>query len=1021
LYGLENRIKRLKTEIFENINEEYTSVTDIEIKKGELKFPCDFARIDGFEPYTNSEVWSGENFDDYALFKFVLEVPETKEDYIWGLDIRTNKGNGHNMVRPQMLLFAENECICGLDTNHENIPLPSYNAGDKICFYVYAFSGLAAKTPYGDSVDIDTAEGVRLYVNSFIRNKALEDLYYNVNVPFTHLDFIDKKSYEYEKILETLNEALRFVDFRVIHSDEFYSGVRKANDYLNENLYGECDADKVTLVGHTHIDIAWLWRYKHTVDKAVRSFATEVKLLNEYDEHRFMSSQAQLYEFVKKENPELYEKIKQLIKDGKWEAEGAMWVEPDMNLVSGESIILQILYGKRFFKEEFGVDCKVLWLPDVFGYTASLPQILKKSGVDYFMTSKLATNELNRFPYDTFMWKGIDGSSVLAHCTSYLSGYNPDVEGGELITGRENYIQKNINDDILVPFGFADGGGGVSYGQMETVLRAQKGIPGMPRVKIGTVRDYFERLNKKVCESRRLPVWSGEIYYEKHRGTYTSMARIKKQNRKCEYLYSNVGWLSALAMCTGDFELPQIQYRKGIKNMLLNQFHDVLPGTSIKEVYDDSDKLYAEAFDIGNKICQDALNTLDFDENSKKITVFNPYSEKVSAYVEHCGKYVYVSDVPAKGYKSCYFEANKPDVAVKVSGNVIENEYYIIRINRNGEIESLYDRYAGRECFKEGRTANKLRIFEDKSSISIWGDGKYNEDNWNLESYYGEHEYSIPQATEVSVVEDCGEYAIIRTKRKYMSSEIVQDMIVYARSPRIDFKTDIDWKEHSQVLKAEFPVDVNTARVTYETQFGYLERPSVCNTLWDEAKFEVCAHKWADVADGGYGMALINDCKYGYSANGSDISLTLLRCGNCPNSDADKERHSFVYSILPHKGDIKEADVVKEAYLLNNPLFAISGNVKKLPESFSLFECSGAVLDTIKPAEDGDGLILRFYEPYNSSNKVSVISDVKLEKVEFTDILENPCDCKALNYSERSFEFAVKPFEIVTVKVILAK
>lgn len=1018
MYGIEDRIKRLVTEIYENLNEKCEVVDNVEILKERLDFPCDLTKLRGFSAYKDNAVWSCPEFDDYAVFKFKVKVPELKKGYEWGLEIKTNKDSGHNMVKPQMLLFAENECLCGLDTNHKRVPVNGYKRGDEICFYVYAFSGLSERTPYGGFVDMDTSEGVRLYVKSYVSNKALEDLYYNVNVPFTHLKFFDKNSYEYTKTIEELNEALRFVDFRNLYSEEFYDGVVKANEYLEENLYGENGSGKATLVGHTHIDLAWLWRYEHTVDKAVRSFATEVKLLKEFDEHRFMSSQAQLYEYVKEQNPKLYEEIKSLAKAGKWEAEGAMWVEPDMNLASGESIILQILYGKGFFREEFNKECKILWLPDVFGYTAALPQILKKSGIDYFMTCKLPSNELNRFPYDTFLWRGIDGTEVLSHLTTYISGYNPDIEGGEMITGWREYKQKNINDDILIPFGFADGGGGVSYAQMETVMRAKKGFPGMPEIKIGTVGNYFNRLDEKVSQNRKLPVWTGEIYYEKHRGTYTSMARIKRDNRRCEFLYSNANWLSVLADSICGFNFPKEQYEKGIKKMLLNQFHDVLPGTSIKEVYEDADLLYKEAFEIGNDICRNALSVLNFEDDKEKITVFNPFSQKVSGYVEINGEYVYAHNVPAKGYGVYSTKTTSPDYGVTVSGNTVENKYYIIQFNKNGEIESLYDKSAKRECFKSGKTANKLRIFEDKSSISIWGDGKYNEDNWNLESYYREHEYDMDSPYEISFLENGGEYVTVCVKRKYMNSEIIQNTIIYARSPRIDFKTEIDWNENSQVLKAEFPVDVNATRATYEVQFGYLERSTTCNNTWDEAKFEVCAHKWADVSDGGYGMSLLNDSKYGYNADGSTLSLTLLRCGNCPNPDADKEHHSFTYSILPHMGDIKEADVVKEAYMLNNPLFAVKGKAK-LAEEFSLFECEGAILDTIKMAEEDDGYVLRFYEPYNASSSVNLTSAKKIKKAIPTDIMENQIDNFDVKIIDRGLEFNIKPFEIVTLKIWL--
>ncbi len=1025
MYGLNARCMRLILEIGNLLNETNLKIKDIEIRKGKLSFPCNVTEIkDGFLPYNNGDIWSGEKFDDYALFKFTVDIPDFKEGYDFYLDAFTNKNGGHNMVRPQMLLLKGDTVIQGLDTNHSSVKITEFAGEKDVTFFVYAYSGLPKKTPYGSQINMDTTEGVRLFLSISERQKELCDFYYNIKIPYNYLKYFEENSYEYQKILNSINTSLTLVDLRNPHSEEFYDGIRKANNFIKEALYSGDNSGfgKATLIGHTHIDLAWLWRYEHTMDKAIRSFATEVKLLGEYDEHRFMSSQAQLYEYVKNQTPELYEEIKRLVKEGKWEAEGAMWVEPDMNLASGESIILQILYGKKFFKDEFGVDCEILWLPDVFGYTAALPQILKKSGVKYFMTSKLVSNEKNRFPFDTFKWRGIDGSEIFSHCTTYLwGGYNPNIENGEVLTGWRRYEQKNINDDILLPFGFADGGGGVTAEQIEAIRRMNKGIYGVPKAKISTAGDYFKTLEKKVSENPKLPVWSGEIYYEKHRGTYTSMARNKKYNRKCEFLLSNVNWLWALANSFEKTAFDKKKFDIAMKNMLLNQFHDVLPGTSIKEVYEDSDKLYKEAFEIGNSMCEEFFKVFKTDESSDKITVFNPYSKKISGYVEHKSEYIYVNDVPAKGYGTYMINSSKCENPVKVNGNIIENKYYIIEISDNGEITRLYDKNADKECVISGKTANRLRVFEDKSDITAWGTISDNEDNWNLESYYTEREFPIPSPNNISLIKNNGEYAVIRVERKYMSSLISQDMIVYANSPRIDFKTKIDWKEHSQVLKAEFPINVNANRATYEIQFGYLERSTNFNTSWDEAKFEVCGHKWADISETDYGVAILNDCKYGYCANGSTISLTLLRSGNSPNPDADKEMHSFTYSIYPHSGDIKKADVVKEAYLLNNPLVVRNGGIseKLLPEKFSLFECEGAVLETIKPAENNDGVILRFYEPYNSSQNVKLKCGKNIKKAVCTDLMENITDDVYPELTDKSLSFKIKPFEIITLKLWL--
>ena len=421
MYALEGRIKRLCGEIASLLSRNVEKIDNVYIRQGKLGMPCKLSDVaDGFVPYKCGDEWSDTNFDSDALFRFNIEIPEAIEGQDYYLNITTNKGGGHNMVRPQMTICIDDVALQGLDTNHENVKMTEYCGKGKKEVNLYAFSGMPVKTPFGAWVDNSKTDGVRLYLNLQIRDKRIEEYYYNIQTPYEYLHCLDKNSEEYQKILNSLNDSLSLIDLREPYSEGFYESLKKANDFIKDSLYSKSYnlLSNATLIGHTHIDIAWLWQYRHTRDKAVRSFATEVNLLNDYDEHRFMSSQAQLYEYVKEDCPELFDRIKELAAQGKWDAEGSMWVEPDMNLSSGESIIRQILYGKRFFKDEFGVDCKILWLPDVFGYTAALPQILEKSGIKYFMTAKLLSNQLNPFPYDTFTWKGIDGSEVLSHCSN---------------------------------------------------------------------------------------------------------------------------------------------------------------------------------------------------------------------------------------------------------------------------------------------------------------------------------------------------------------------------------------------------------------------------------------------------------------------------------------------------------------------------------------------------------------------------------------------------------------------------
>lgn len=1018
MYGLEHRISRLISELKEALVLQSRKIEAMEIRRGTLSFPCAADQItDGFQPFAYGDLWSEPEFNNYALFRFEVKIPASYAGRRAVLQVKTNQGGGHNMIRPQMLLFLDGTPVQGLDTNHEQVLLSDCAQGGKTySVHIYAFSGMPGRSPYGDQVDVKAAEGVRLYADLQLTDARREDYYYNLKVPYGYLKHFDKNSYAYQTILHSLNDSVSLLDLRDPLSEACQESIESANDLLKKTLYSGAypTSGKATLIGHTHIDLAWLWQYRHTRDKVMRSFATAVKLLNEQEDHRFMSSQAQLYQFLKESQPELYREIQALVKEGRWEAEGAMWVEPDMNLSSGESIVRQILYGKRFFREEFGHDCKVLWLPDVFGYSAALPQILKKSGVPYFMTSKLAANELNRFPHDTFLWKGIDGTELFSHLLSYLpSAYAPNIEEGEILEGWRNYAQKAINDDILVPFGWSDGGGGPTTEQIETVKRLAQGLPGLPKAKFGKAEDYFQTLEARVAGNKKLPVWSGELYFEKHRGTYTSMARMKKQNRRAEFLYSNAEWLWSLARQFGGGDFPKARFDTGMKHLLLNQFHDVLPGFSIKEVYDDADALYREAFAIGQDICRQAVAHLSqrLGAEEPAMVVFNPHGEPASGYVELDDKVHFVKNIPAKGYALCPLADTAPEYPVTACQTHVENRYYAVTLSENGGILSLWDKEARRQCFLPGQEANRLRVFEDKPLC---------EDNWNLDRFYTEREFPIPAPSEVTVLETGGHRGIVRFVRNYAHSRITQDIILYADSPRIDFRTEIDWKDHSQVLRVDFPVDVNAVKATYEIQFGHLERPSTRNTTWEDAKFEVCGHKWADISDGGYGMALLNDCKYGYSTEGSTLSMTLLRSGNVPNPEADKELHTFTYSILPHKGHFADAGVIQEAYLLNNPLFAAAlpgGGKAELPARFSLFDCQGAVLETVKPAEDGKGLILRLYEARNRSGLVKVTCGCPVKKATLCDLLEQPAEGAPLTCDGKTVEFPIKPFEIVTLRI----
>lgn len=1049
MHFTEGRINRFLNDIAELICTEKLKITDIQIRYGEICKNIDLDSIEDYwQEYIPGAPWTSSSADAYALFKFRVKIPDGFDGEKVVLNIKTNR-NGWNALNPQMLIYVDGKEYQGLDTNHTEVLLDDCAKKGKVYkIYIYAFSGIT-----GNLYNIKENETeVRLYAELRTIHPLIEEFYYNLMVPHQLLSQLPESSTEHIKVLNILNDTINRVDMRIACSKEFYLSLGEANNYIKEQIYSKTEGLDVviTCIGHTHIDIAWLWRYCHTREKAARSFSTALKLMEQYPEYIFMSSQPQLYEYVKEDYPQVYERIKQRVREGRWEPEGGMWIESDTNVPSGESLVRQFLYGKRFFKEEFDVDNKILWLPDVFGYSGNLPQIMKKSGIDYFMTSKLLWNEFNKFPYHTFLWKGIDGSEVLAHLIVYSAqGYVGKADAVDIVKGWENYNHKDMNNDIVLLYGYGDGGGGPTKEMLESVRRYNNGLPGSPKTKTGSALEFFEKLDKRVKNSRRLPKWVGELYFENHRGTYTSMARNKKYNRKAEFLYASAEWISSFNHLLFNVQYPSEMLNTGWKSILLNQFHDVLPGSSIKEVYQDTDLIYAGVFKKGNRILEDGLDRIaaSVQSGASTLVVFNPLSWERNALVEftyrqdkapgqleseggnviRCqkkseGKNVYIASVKGvlpKGYSS--FKIIETDEKLKANENniyisslLLENAFFKICLDEKGHLTSIFDKRAGREVLKPGEKGNVLQAFEDKPR---------SEDNWNLDIYYNEKVWDIDDVASVETVENGPVRGILRIKRHFLNSCITQDIVLYNDIPRIDFKTVVDWREKDIVVKAAFPVDINSDRATYEIQYGHIERNTHWNTTWDIAKFEVCGHKWADLSEDRYGVSLLNDCKYGYDIKEGRMRLTLLRCGTVPNPDADKEIHEFTYSLYPHIGGWREGRTVQEAYDLNCPLIVkvIGQQDGNLPESISMIGLNqeNVIVEAVKKSEDGNETIIRIYEAYNRRTDVKVRLCKDIGNITECDLMEKEIkqDISSIYFNGNEFLFSIKPLEIKTFKV----
>ncbi len=997
-----------------------------------------------WEVFDHRQIWGGHR--EYYWFETLITIPKEYAGHCVIYELKTGKEGCWDATNPQFSLYVNGELKQGLDVNHrEAVLAEDAVAGDTYRIVLSAFSG-------------DTNFSLHLNSSVKVLDLRTEKYYFDILIPYEVACLLSDEDKEYHDIINKLNESINLLDLRKEHSQAYYDSLKSAQEYITEKFYdrycGSREA-KVFCVGHTHIDVAWLWTLSVTRDKVVRSFSTVLELMRRYPEYKFMSSQPQLYQYVKENAPELYQEIKKRVEEGRWEVEGGMWVEADCNLTSGESLVRQFLYGKSFFKEEFNKDNVILWLPDVFGYSSALPQIMKKCGIKYFMTTKISWNETNRIPYETFEWEGLDGTKILTHFiaakeydkvapvddpdinkTFYNALLNPSYVKGNWL----RYGQKNLNDSVLMAFGYGDGGGGPTKEMLENYKRLQKGIPGCPVTIMSTTKDYFELLENQVAGHKYLPTWTGELYLEYHRGTYTSMGRNKKYNRRSEFAYQNAELYAVMDENWLKGEYPKDKIREAWEVILRNQFHDILPGTSIKEVYDESREEYEAIQTINHELVEQSLQHLadQIDAPKNSLVIFNPNSFESSGIVSFScpkelinpqvydgdfrvkcqkaqdGKFIFAAEcIPGKGYKTFSLKEEAVDKnLILITEKHMENKYYSIDLNEKGYFTFIYDKKAKRNILKSGERGNVIISYEDRP---------HNFDTWNLDHYYEEKSWEVDDVEAIEVVEQGPVRATLRISRKYLDSHITQDISIYSDLPRIDIKNCIDWKEKQIFLKNYFPLDIHTDEATFEIQFGNVKRATHYNTSWDRARFEVCAHKWIDVAEDSYGVSFLSDCKYGYNVHNGVVGLSMIKSGIYPNPEADKEYHEFIYSIYPHTGNWKEAGTVAQAYLFNNPLSAImkerEGGMLAASQSFVCVDCDNVVIETIKKAEEGDEIILRLYECFNRRNDVVLTFPKEIRYITECNLLEE--DTGAIEHQGKNAFFAMKPYEIKTMKVKL--
>ncbi len=817
------------------------------------------------------------------------------------------------------------------------------------------------------------------------------------------------------RLLHALNRAIdAYADDR--------ANAAAAREVLAEMFATPAHASDSTVVavGHAHIDTGWLWPVKESIRKCGRTFASQVALLEKYPDYVFGASQPQHYQFVKQHYPELYEKIRRHVKDGRWELQGGMWVEADCNIISGESMVRQFLHGKNFFMDEFGVEVKNLWIPDVFGYSAALPQIMKKAGVDYFLTQKMSWSQFNQFPHTTFRWRGIDGSEVLTHFPPENT-YNSAMTPASLVPAQGNFKESHLFDEFVSLYGIGDGGGGPKEEHVERGRRLRD-LEGCPRVRFGRADQLFETLAR---EWDQLEVWDDELYLELHRGTLTTQARVKQGNRALERKLREVEFIYAARPWR---EYPTKALDEIWKTLLINQFHDILPGSSIRLVYQDTEREYEQA----TAACRQLIAAAGCPRTNDRLALVNPLAtafvgavelpeawigksirtdqgEVLPGQVEPGKRLVVRVAIPPCSALQLRAGEETPgqsldEAAVESSELILENELIRYRFAPNGQMTSCFDKELQYEFIAREAAGNLFSLYVDRPAA--W-------DAWDIDISYEHELLGHPRAAAAPTGFSGPVRQALRFDLAIGQSRIRQTVCLEPQTRRLDFQTCVDWRERHKMLRVSFPLAVQSREATFDIQFGLIKRPTHRNTSWDMGKFEVAAHKYADLSDRQMGAALLNDCKYGYKVTENVVDLNLLRSPTHPDADADLGEHRFAYAFLPHAGILEDSSVIDEAAKFNQPPIAVPGaQANDLRPKFAV-EGDGIALEACKKAEKEDCLVVRLVESRGRRGSCTLRLPQTMRLI--------PCDLMEWRDQQacvgQTHKIEFKPCEIKTFKI----
>ena len=919
---------------------------------------------------------------------------------------------------PESLVHIDQEPIASADRYHHTIPLYSRMAdGKPHVVSLHGWTGLAGWPP-------DPEAKAKLYMG---RPALVERCPHTVaflrlaNAAFDTLGHLGLHTPEAPGLLDALDTAFQALDTRDPMGEAFYASVPEALRLLRQGIEEAGQPLDVTLhgIGHAHMDIAYLWTVDQIRLKNARTYSNVLRLMDRDPEFLFSHSQPALYEMTAKDYPDLFSRIQERVDEGRWEVMGGMWVEPDLNIPGGEALVRQLKLGRSYFAEHFGdVETMVLWLPDTFGFPGQIPQLMRQAGLKWFVTNKLNWNQINRVPWSSHVWEGIDGSQVMAHILTtprkvqYLpfpTNYKSDLSAGEVM-GTVTHATGDQRDNLPICFGYGDGGGGPTE-DLLAKAHAYDRMPGMPRLKMSTVRASLDAIEAKRDE---MPVWTGEHYMEGHRGVFTSQAWIKRANRKAEVAFHEA---EALAVMAG--KAPNLT--EAWKLLCLNQFHDIVTGTSIGAVYDDAKRDFHAIFSAvenAARVCAKALSGVEPHALNTAPTRGNRLVKTdaptdAPGQVLEGGTLYWLPDVSAYSVTPLS-AARLPERSVQIKErdgfHVINNGLLRVEVLPNGQLSSVVDLETGREVLAQGKLGNQLQVFEDRPIC--W-------DAWDIDPHIEDRQDAIDAPGQVEIVEDGPIRAALRIVHHWRRSTITQTIRLTAGSRRLDFLTVADWHETHTLLKAAFPVAITAPKALFDIQWGVIERATSRDTAFDAARFEVPAQKWAQVCDDRGAVALLNDCKYGYDIHRNMMRLTLIKCATSPDPNADQGNHRFTYALLPYDGEDRSV-LDHAAYDLNLPLRVVESNATPVAEPADAFvACStpGVIIETLMPLPDAAGYEVRAFEARGEACETVFTFAEAPTSVVRTDLLGAEV-ASDLTLDGRYLKLLVNPFEIITLRIM---